>query len=208
MWIKLFNIFAKVTAWPVQLLCFRTRIKYEDRSVQGRKIKGPAIIVSNHTSVYDYAVYIFVFISRTLRVQMAEVLFKKKILGPFLKMMGGIRVNRDTNDFTFMAKSADILEKGGVVGIFPEGRLPEKWEKRPLPFKSGAAFLSLQMNVPVIPVYTNGSYFSKKRCTVVIGKPVLPETVEKEDISDREKIEKLTDILRDRVTELGKNYAE
>lgn len=206
MWYRIVNWFTKITAWPVQFLCFRTKVLYEDRGVQGRRIRGPAIIVSNHTSVFDYAVYLFVFYSRTLRVQMAEVLFRKKVLGFYLRQMGGILVNRDTRDFSFLTRSAAVLQKGGVVGIFPEGRLPRSGEDRPLPFQSGAAFLALQTNVPVIPVYTNGSYFSKKRCTVVIGTPVDPGETGSLDLPDKEKIERLSTILRDRVMELGNLY--
>lgn len=208
MLISLFNWFTKITAWPVQKICFRTKIKYEDRSVQGRRIKGPAILVSNHTSVFDYAVYLFVFWGRTLRFQMAEVLFERKVLGLFLKMMGGILIHRDSANLSFLSKSSDILANGGIVGIFPEGRLARKGEERPLPFKTGAAFLSLQTGVPIIPVYTNGSYFSKKRASVVIGKPCFPSEIEKADISDREKIEMFSGLLRERIINLGKEYGE
>ena len=203
MFISFFNAFVKITAWPVQWLCFRTKISYEDKALQGRRIKGAAIIISNHTSVFDYAVYLFVFFSRTLRFQMAEVLFKKKLLGLFLKCMGGIFVDRDSHDLGFIARSQEVLERGGVVGVFPEGRLPRKGEERPLPFKSGAAFLALSSGAPVIPVYTNGSYFSKKRARVVIGRPVFAEDLVPRDLSDREKIDLLSSALRDRVKELG-----
>lgn len=203
MFISFFNAFVKITAWPVQWLCFRTKISYEDKALQGRRIKGGAIIISNHTSVFDYAVYLFVFFSRTLRFQMAEVLFKKKLLGLFLKCMGGIFVDRDSHDLGFIARSQEVLDRGGVVGVFPEGRLPRKSEERPLPFKSGAAFLALSSGAPVIPVYTNGSYFSKKRARVVIGRPVFAEDLVPRDLSDREKIDLLSSALRERVKELG-----
>ncbi|MBQ5503594.1 MAG: hypothetical protein IIT95_00710, partial [Oscillospiraceae bacterium] len=78
MLISFFNWFVKITAWPAQKIVFRTRHIYEDRSLQSRSIKGPAIIISNHTSVFDYAALLFVFFGRTLRCQMAEVLFKKR----------------------------------------------------------------------------------------------------------------------------------
>ena len=64
--IRFWNVFVKLTGWPVQYFCFRTKLYYEDRSVQGRHIRGPAILVSNHTAVYDFAVYMFVFWSRCL----------------------------------------------------------------------------------------------------------------------------------------------
>ena len=95
---EFFNAFVKATGWLPQKIAFRTKIEYEDKAVQDRHIKGPAIIICNHTSVFDYAVLLFVFFTRTLRVQMAELLFQKQPLGLFLKMMGGIYVIRDTHD--------------------------------------------------------------------------------------------------------------
>ena len=145
----------------LQKIVFRTKIFYEDKKVQSRKIKGKAIIVSNHTSVYDYAVYLFVFFFTTLRCQMAEILYKKKPLAIFLKMMGGIYVNRDIHDLSCLDKSNDILSKGGKVLIFPEGRIPKKDEVPPLEYKPGAAILALMSEAPIIPIYTNGAYFTK-----------------------------------------------
>ena len=199
---KFFTAFTKITAYPMQFFCFRTKVYYEDRKVQGRRIKGPAIIISNHTAVYDYAVFLFVFFGRTLRYQMAEVLFEKKFLGPFLKAMGGIRVDRNTYNFSFIEKSEEILREGGVVGIFPESRLPRKDEERPLPFKPSAAFIAINCGVPVIPVYTNGSYFNSKRARVIIGKPINPSSYVDSSLSERENINKFTDVLRDKILEL------
>lgn len=203
---RIVNGFTKITGWLIQKIIFRTEIRYEDRTVQGRNIKGAAILASNHTSVFDYAAFLFVFFSRTLRYQMAEVLFHKKPLGPYLRMMGGIMINRDSTDYSFLWKSTELLEQGSVVGIFPEGRLPRDGEKTPLDFKTGAAFLSLQTGVPVIPVYTNGAYFTKKRCVVVIGKPISPSALDAADCTDKEKIERLTTQIREAVIKLGQDY--
>lgn len=198
------NWFTKITGWPLQALILRMKFYYENKSIQGRKIKGPAIVISNHTSVFDYAIMLFTFWNRTLRVQMAEILFKKKVLGRYLKMMGGIYVNREMKNFTFMTKSEEILQKGGVVGIFPEGRLPLKGEEKPLEFKPGAAYLALAMNVPIIPIYTNGKYFTKERTRVVVGTPIMPSDIENSEGSDKEKLEALNRICREKIIELGK----
>lgn len=200
----LWNLFVKITAWPVQFFCFRTKVYYEDRKVQGRHIKGPAIIISNHTSVFDYAVYLFVFFTRTLRFQMAEVLFKKKILGVFLKMLGGIYVDRTGYDFGFIAKSEEILSRGGVVGIFPESRLPLPGEERPLEFKSSAAYIALSSGVPVIPVVTNGSYFKKSRARVIIGKPIDTLSLSDPSLGEKEDLKQVSEKLRASIIELEK----
>ena len=61
MLIKIFNWFVKITGWLPQRIVFNTKVYYQDRSVQGRHIKGAAVIASNHTSVFDYAALLFVF---------------------------------------------------------------------------------------------------------------------------------------------------
>ena len=208
MWIRFFNLFTKITAWPLQWFCFRTKILYEDPSVQKRRIRGPAILISNHTSVFDYAVFLFVFFSRTLRYQMAEVLFEKKPLGLLLRCLGGIRVDRGAFDFGFLAKSEEILRRGGVVGIFPESRLALPGEERPLPFKPSAAYLALSAGVPVIPVYTNGSYFRRSRAVVLIGKPLDVSAWTDSEKSEKENIAAVSEKLRQTIIELEKECHE
>ena len=208
MLIKLFNAFVKITAFPVQWAVFRTKVYYEDKSAQSRRIKGAAVLVSNHTSVWDYACYMFVFFFRTLRCQMAEVLFNKKPLGLFLKMMGGIRVDRDARDFSFVAKSQEILEKGGVVEIFPESRLPLKGEERPLPFKPSAAYIALLSGAPIIPVFSNGAYYTKKRARVIIGKPMYARELYDDSLSEKENLAAISEAMREKIISLEKMLYE
>ncbi len=208
MLIRLFNAFVKITGFPAAFFCFRTKVYYENKAVQSRRIKGPAILISNHTSVFDYAVYLFVFFLRTLRVQMAELLFQKKVLGPFLRMLGGIFVDRNTHDFGFISKSLDLLKKGWVVGVFPESRIPLPEEERPLPFKTSAAYLALASGVPVIPVYTNGSYFKKKRAEVLIGTPIDVRAIEDPALSEKENLARVTNAMREKIISLEKLYHE
>ena len=204
MLIKFCNWFTKITAWPAQKLLLRIKVHYEDKSVQSRSIKGSAIIVSNHNALFDYAAYLFVFFTRTLRFQMAEVLFRKKVLGPYLKGMGGIRVDRDALRMGFMSDCLHILEDGGVVGVFPEGRIPKANEARPLPFKPGAAYLALASGAKIIPVYSNGSYFRKRRTRVIIGTPFYAEDFTDSSLSDKENIERVNAAMRQKIIELEK----
>lgn len=200
--ITFFNYFVKITGWLIQKIVFRTKIYYEDKKIQGRHIKKGGIIISNHTSVYDYACFLFVFFFNTLRYQMAEVLFKKKGLAWFLKCMGGIFVNRNSHDLSFLEKSRTILAKGGVVGIFPESRIPLEGESTPLPFKISVSILALQSDTKIIPIYTDGNYFTKKRARVIIGKPIYFKDHYKEELSEIENIEIFTDLLRSKIISL------
>ncbi|WP_407386218.1 lysophospholipid acyltransferase family protein [Ruminococcus sp.] len=205
----LFNWFVKLTGWPVQWICFRKKIYYEDRSVQSRHIRGKAIVINNHRSVFDYPLMMFVFWGRTLRVHMSELVMKKPVLGVFLRMLGGIHVDRASHDYGYMAKSERILDKGGVIGIAPEGRIPLKGEATPLAFKNGAAYLALTTDTPIIPMYTNGAYFDfKHRARVIIGTPIIPSQVADPRLSDKENIAELTRVMREKIIFLGQMLHE
>ena len=206
--IRLFQYFVRITGWIVQFFAFRTKIYYVDKKVQSRRIKGKAIIMSNHTSVYDYAVYLFVFFSRVIRYQMAEILYKKPLLRFFLKCMGGIYVNRNTHDLSFLDKSNEILNKNGVVGVFPESRIPKPEEETPLEFKQSIAMLALQSKAPIVPVATNGVYFKKKRARVLIGLPINVFDYYDATLSEKENVANITKILREKIIELRKQLDE
>jgi 1-acyl-sn-glycerol-3-phosphate acyltransferase len=202
--IKFMQALVKTTAWPVQFLCFRTKIFYENGKKENRKIKGAAIIASNHTSIWDYAVMIFTFPARILRYLMAEILFERnRLLGWFLRSMGGVRIDRNHFDFSFVVKCEEILEKGGVIGVFPEGRLPEAAEETPLPFKPSMAYIALKSGAPIVPVYVTGSYFNRKRNYVMIGEKINVEEIIDENLSERENIEKISAVVRAKIVELG-----
>lgn len=198
---RIFIYFVKITGYLAQLLVFRTKIYYEDKKVQSRRIKGKAIVMSNHTSVYDFALYLYVFFFRVIRFQMAEVLFKKKLLSLFLKLMGGIKVDRNIHDFSFIDKSTKHLNKNGVIGIFPESRLPKEGEETPLEFKPSISYLALSSDTKIIPVYTTGGYF-KKRIKVIIGKPIDVSLYYDSSKDEKTNINFVTNILREKIIEL------
>lgn len=163
--------FVKLTGYLPAMLFFKPRVIYEDKTVQSKRLPKPCIFVSNHQSLLDFALYLCLFFGRTIRFQMAEVLFEKgKLFSNFLFWLGGIYVNRNKLNMEMMATSIRILDAGGTVGVFPQGRLPV--DGKPFPFKSGVVYMALHSDAPIIPVYTDGNYGLKKRATVVIGQPI------------------------------------
>ena len=62
--------------------------------------------------------------------------------------------------------------------------------------------------VPIIPVYTNGSYYKKSRAKIIIGKQIKVEDLLDENLSEKENIEKLNKYLRDKIIELGEQLNE
>lgn len=201
----LFQWLIKLTAWPVYYLCMRTKIHYEDKKVQGRTIKGKAIVASNHRSVYDVGQMMFLFFTRTLRPVVAEILYTKNfIFTAFLKLLGCIKVDRNAYDVSFINKSASLLQKGKVIEIYPEARLAKEGEERPLPFTASTVYLALETDAPIIPVYTEGSYFVKTRNHVIVGKPFYARDFYDSSLSHSENVDKITTLLRNKIVELGK----
>ena len=205
--ISLFHLFVKFTGWIPQLFAYRTKVCYEDKNIQGRHIRGKAIVVSNHHRIMDYAVMMFVFRSRTLRCAVADVVYKKNfIMPPLLKCLGCVCVDRDHHDFTFIEKLKRILDRGGVAEIYPESRLPQDGEETPLEFKPSYVHLALEADAPIIPVYNSGKIPGHKHQYVVIGKPVLVGELYDSAISEKENIQKINDYVRSRIIELSQEF--
>ena len=198
------NWFVKITGWIPQLFVFRIKVYYEDKTAS-KRIKGKAIIISHHNYLMDFALLLFVFWRRTLRCAVAEIMYQKNVfMTCLLKLLGCIKVDRNTHDFTFLDKCKKVLDKGGVVEIFPEGRLPDKEDERPLPFNTGYVHLALESGAPIIPVYNNAKHFSRERDKIIIGKPINVSELYDTSLSKKENITKINDIIRSKIIELSK----
>ena len=189
--------FVKLTGLLPAWLFLKPRV----RCVAGarRRLPKPCILVSNHKSLLDFVLYLIIFPLRTVRFLMAEVLFNKsKLFGWFLGAIGGIRVDRDAFDFGFVADAIEVLDQGGTVGIFPEGRLPIGG--KPWPFTVSTAFIATRApDVPIVPIYTDGNYGLLKRANVVIGEPMFLADYRREGLDEQEQLKHLTAVLEQKV---------
>ena len=199
---KFMQTFVRITGILPYWIIFRTKVFYQKNAIKRSKLKGPAIVYSNHTALLDFAQILFLFPFRFIRCLMAELLFKKNLLGVFVRSMGGIKVERDSHDFSFLYKANEVLDKGGVLCAFPEARLPNKGDELPLPFKPSTAYIALKSGAPLIPVYTVGNYISAKRNYVIIGEPIYADDYATDNLSEKELVEKINDVMRNKIIEL------
>ena len=163
-----------------------------------RQLPKSCILVSNHISLMDFVVYLLIFPFRTIRFLIAEVLYNRsKVFAAFLNLIGGIRVDRDTKSFGFVSDALKVLDEGGTIGIFPQGRLPLKGQQ--FPFTVSTAFIAMNTDVPIIPVYTDGNYGITKRVGVVIGEPIYIKELCIEGLGEQEQIAQLTKQLEEKV---------
>ena len=195
---EIFRWLALITAWPVQLLVFKRKTYYEDRRAQGRRVRGKALIVSNHFSVFDYMVNLFLFPFRKLYVVYWPQNSKRIRWG--MKFFGGIVSDRDVMSLRFMDESVKTLEKGRVVQIYPEAYISE--DGRMDEFKPSYVLIALRAEAPIIPVITDGQYGLFKRVHLIIGKPIdLWDYCTSEDPT-KEEIMALNDIVYKKCLEL------
>ena len=203
--IFLFHWLVKITGWLPYCLILRPKISYENKKIQSHRIKGRAIVVSNHRSVWDVATAMFTFPTRTLRCAVAELMYKKNaLMSLFLRLLGTVKVDRTSHDFSFLSGCGKILDRGGVVEIYPESRLPFKHEEIPLEFKPSAVYLALKTGAPIIPICNNGRYFVKQRIRVHIGCPIDVRGLYRDELSEKENVANITAYVRGKIIEFQK----
>jgi 1-acyl-sn-glycerol-3-phosphate acyltransferase len=132
---------------------------------------------------------------------MAEVLYNKgKVFSWFLYKIGGIFVNRDACNFSFIEDSKEAINKKRVVGVFPQGRLPIGG--KPFPYKPGVVLIALATGAPIIPVYTDGNYGLLKRAHIMIGEEIRIEDLTSSPSPDDAELKRLTSILEEKTYEM------
>ena len=195
--------FVKITGWIPNLLYLRRKTYYKNNNKTIKKRKEPAVIISNHTSLMDFPLYMYTFMGSTIRPLVAEVTYNKNwLMRVFLRLIGGIKVDRDNYDFSFMGECINALEKKHSVLIFPEGRLPKKEEKELLSFKPSFVYIALESDTPIIPVYTNGKYGLKGKTRVIIGEKIYVNDLMDENKSTEENINNICNYFRDYIIKL------
>ena len=186
--------FVKVTGFLPALIFFKPQVYLLNENCR-RNLKRPSILMSNHTSLLDFVLYLIVFPFLSIHFLMAEVLYNKgKLFATFLDKIGGIKTDRNIHNFEFVSQSLEVLDKNGIVGIFPQGRLPVNGNI--FPFKSGVSFIASKTDAPIIPVYTDGNYGLFKRAHVMIGEEIYIKDMLSSSHPDAKELDKITQHLQ------------
>ena len=131
-------------------------LRREPHGEQHIPASGAAVLAISHFGYLDFALVQQVVWRRTrrfIRFLITDAAFSHPLSGPLLRAMNHIPVNRRAGAGAFrMAERA--LERGELVGIFPESAVSLADEL--LPFKLGAAALAVKLGVPVVPVVVWG----------------------------------------------------
>jgi 1-acyl-sn-glycerol-3-phosphate acyltransferase len=115
---------------------------------------GPAILAANHRSMWDIPVHV-VACPRPVLFMAKWQLFRDPVRRWTWHVLGGFSVRRDIADVRALDTALALLERGDVVGVYPEGTRSKTGEM--LPFLKGAAWLALRTGAPLIPCGLNGT---------------------------------------------------
>ncbi len=146
---------------------------------------GPVIIAPNHQSFFD-GLFVSIFLRNKFFKETYFYAKEKHLKFPLLKALADrnnvivMDINRDLKQS--LQKLAEVLKKGKKVIIFPEGtRSPDGTLGE---FKKAFAILSVELDVPVVPVSISGAHKAlpkgsliprpMKKIEVKFLKPVYP----------------------------------
>jgi 1-acyl-sn-glycerol-3-phosphate acyltransferase len=116
------------------------------------------VVVSNHPSTLDIFTHITA-LPVSIRFLTKSELFRIPIFGRVLKVLGLPRIDRENASANFDKINYSIervLENKNSIMVFPEGKRSN--QKDLLPFKKGAAYISKDFNLPIIPVVSHNAH--------------------------------------------------
>ncbi len=122
--------------------------------------EGPVILVANHASMLD-PVVLGCAVGRPVRFMAKHELFRNRMFGSVLRSLGAFPVRRGQSDREAFHTALEVLSRGEVLGIFPEGTRSLNGELQP-PY-SGAAVLAEKTGAPVVPVGIIGTHQVMRR---------------------------------------------
>jgi len=179
-------------------LCFRVKVFCKDKFPK----TGPIIIASNHLSNLD-PVLVGTACPRRVNFIAKKELFSNFLFGQILKGLRVIPLDRQ-DDKNALRKAIEVLKKGEVIAIFPEGTRAHGNIQEA---KSGLGFLVRKTHATVVPVYVEGSGDTSKnkffkKITVTFSEPINENSFpvkgeKKEDYSN------ISNYVLEKIRELG-----
>jgi len=161
--------------------------------------EGAAIFVPNHSHALDP----FLSASQVHRkvhwVSKMEN-YKYPFFRPILQMTGSIPLRRGVSDQNAIRLIKKELDRGEIVGMFPEGTRTKDGKLRR--FHTGAARLCIEYGIPYIPVGIRNSFKLEvgRNVEVHVGKPRYPDPSWK---LNYENAKKFTELMRKDIAALS-----
>lgn len=161
-------------------------LRVEYRGLENIPATGGVIVAVNHTSYVDF-LESGLAVKRTgrwPRYMVKAELRKVRIMAFIIKHCGAIGVDREHGAESYHEAEA-ALERGEVILLYPEATISRSFELKEL--KSGAARMSIEADVPIVPmavwgtqrIWSKGTQrrIGRHRFPVVVevGRPLHPD---------------------------------
>lgn len=161
---------------------------------------GPVVLAANHTGYLDGAL-VLAMAPRPSHFLVLATMFDG-LVGHVLRWSGQIPIEQRRGDRRALGQALEVLNRGGVIGIFPEGG---RGRGDFAVAGKGVAWLALQSGAPVVPTACLGTRRTgdlaaswprlRSRMVVDFGPPVrldLPD-----DVPGRLRLDLATEQIRD-----------
>ena len=174
-------------------------IKYKINLINEENIpdmKGGYIIACNHQSYADPPLMAAI-IRGKFSFMAKEELFKNPVFAWLIRRCGAFPVTRGSGDDTPINTALEVIKKGRIFVIFPEGTRSKDGTIGRV--KSGIALIASEANAPVLPVCVR--YKNKKEIDVNIGK-LIPAHEVHIDEEDRKSMRKVSNRIHEELVGL------
>ena len=149
---------------------------------------GGAVVAINHTGYLDFT---FAGLPafrmrprRLVRFMAKQEVFDHKVTGPVMRKLRHIPVDRASGGAASYDAAVAALKAGELVGVYPEATISRSFELKE--FKSGAARMAIEADVPLIPHIVWGAqriwtkdhpkkmWRPKVPISIAVGEPIPP----------------------------------
>lgn len=161
------SIFAKAQNSFIGVL-LRKIFKMEIINADNEPNLDSYITCANHSSNWD-PIVIGVCMSKPLRYMAKAELFKVPILKNIIKWFGAYPVNRSGADVSSIKTAINILERGEIIGTFPQGSRAKGVHPKDITLKNGAAMIAVRAKTGILPV----TIISKKYKVRIFRKTII-----------------------------------
>ncbi len=180
--IKLCNYYGKTVGRAIVWLV-RCRVTVEGKEHLDRH--RPAIYVSNHTSMIDIFIAIWLSPVGTVGIAKKEVIYYP-FFGQLYMVSGHLRIDRGNSPKAIrsLQKLSEKVRTSKLsIFLWPEGTRSRNGRLQPL--KKGLYHLAVQTGLPVVPMVVLGAHKSwEKHSMHIHGVPILVKVLPPIDTSD------------------------
>ncbi|WRP05091.1 lysophospholipid acyltransferase family protein [Rossellomorea aquimaris] len=157
--------------------------------------EGGVLLCTNHIDNLDPPV-VGISAPRPVSFMAKEELFSVPVLGKLLPDLRAFPVKRGMSDREALRKGLQVLKRGDVLGLFPEGTRSKTGKiGKGL---AGAGFFALRSDAYVVPCAIIGPYKPFRKLKVVFGPPIAMEGIREQKLN----AEKTTEIIMQHIEKL------